>query len=46
LFLFLVLLADESQEVKVNQSHYSPDVPRGFQEVKAPRFRDNGTGWW
>jgi hypothetical protein len=20
-------------------------VPRGFQEVKAPRFRDNGTGW-
>jgi len=17
-----------------------------FQEVKAPRFRDNGTGWW
>jgi len=20
--------------------------PRGFQEVKAPRFRDNGTGWW
>jgi len=21
------------------------DRPRGFQEVKAPRFRDNGTGW-
>jgi len=20
--------------------------PRQFQEVKAPRFRDNGTGWW
>ena len=20
--------------------------PGGFQEVKAPRFRDNGTGWW
>jgi hypothetical protein len=20
--------------------------PREFQEVKAPRFRDNGTGWW
>ena len=19
---------------------------RGFQEVKVPRFRDNGTGWW
>jgi len=20
--------------------------PRSFQEVKVPRFRDNGTGWW
>ena len=20
--------------------------PRGFQEVRVPRFRDNGTGWW
>jgi hypothetical protein len=20
--------------------------PRGFQEVKVPRFFDNGTGWW
>jgi len=25
------------------QSHYRPEVPRGFQEVKAPRFHDNGT---
>jgi len=22
------------------------DRPRGFQEVKVSRFRDNGTGWW
>ena len=22
------------------------DRRRGFQEVKVPRFRDNGTGWW
>jgi hypothetical protein len=22
------------------------DRPRGFQEVKVPRFHDNGTGWW
>ena len=22
------------------------DRPRGFEEVKNPRFRDNGTGWW
>ena len=20
--------------------------PRGFPEVKVPRFHDNGTGWW
>ena len=20
--------------------------PRGFQDVKVPRFHDNGTGWW
>jgi len=20
--------------------------PRGFHEVKVPRFHDNGTGWW
>jgi hypothetical protein len=20
--------------------------PRGFQEVKVPRFSDNDTGWW
>jgi hypothetical protein len=20
--------------------------PRGFQEVKVPRFHANGTGWW
>jgi len=26
---------------KVNQSHYRPEVPRGFQEVEAPRFHDN-----
>jgi len=23
-----------------------PEGPRGLQEVKVPRFRDNGTGWW
>jgi len=33
-------------KVKVNQSHYSLDRPRGFQEVKVPRLHDNGTGWW
>ena len=35
-----------STKKKVNQSHYRPEVPRGFQEVKVPRLRDNGPGWW
>jgi len=34
---------------RVNQSHYRPgwEGETGeFQEVKVPRFRDNGTVWW
>jgi len=31
---------------KVKQSHYRPEVPRGFQEVKIPGLRDNGPGCW
>jgi len=31
---------------KVKQSHYRPEVLRGFQVVKVPRLRDNGPGWW
>jgi len=26
----------------VNQSHYRPEVPRGFQEVEVLRLSDNG----
>ena len=32
--------------VKVNLSHYRPEVPRGFQEVKVLRLRDNGPECW
>jgi len=32
-------------KVKVNQSRYKLEWPRGFQEVKVPRLCDNGTGW-
>jgi len=28
------------------QARRGPEGPRGFQEVKVPRYRDNGTGWW
>jgi len=30
---------------KVNQSHYRPEVPRGFQEFKVPRLHVSGTEW-
>ena len=31
---------------KVNQFHYRFELPRGFQEVKVPRLRENDTGRW
>jgi len=34
------------EEGKVKQSNYKPEVPRGFQEVKVPRLRDNRPAWW
>jgi len=37
---------DNTTMVKVNQSHYRPKVPRGFQEGKVPRSCENGPGWW
>jgi len=37
---------DNHCKVTVNQSHYRPEGPKGVQEVKVPRLRDNGPGWW
>ena len=41
---------DEMAKLVIKLLSSSPDTglerPRGFQEVKAPRFHDNGTGWW
>ena len=31
---------------RVNQSHYRPEVPGGFQEVKVSRLHDSVPGWW
>jgi len=33
-------------DVKKNCPVTDMDRPRGFQEVKVPRFHDNGAGWW
>jgi len=43
---FLVDVFVSIKVKKVIQSHYRPEVPRGFQEVNVPRLRDNGPGWW
>ena len=43
---FIRICALRVIKVMVNQSHYRPEVPRGFQEVKVPRFCDSGPGWW
>jgi len=32
--------------VKVNQSHYRPEVLRGFQEINVLTLHDNGPGGW
>jgi len=29
----------DKEQLKVNQSHYRPEVSRGFEEVKVPRLR-------
>jgi hypothetical protein len=31
---------------KVEQSSYRPGMARGFQEVKVPKFHNDGIGWW
>jgi hypothetical protein len=36
----------EKYFIKVSSSITSLEWPRGFQEVKVPRFHENGTGWW
>jgi hypothetical protein len=35
-----------SFEERLISSVTNLEWPRGFQEVKVPRFHDNGTGWW
>jgi len=32
--------------IRVKQSVTGLEWPRGFQEVKVPRFHDNSKGWW
>ena len=34
------------KKAKAKQPVTGPEGLTAFQEVKVPRFRDNGTGWW
>ena len=43
-FILIPFLCTHSY-IKVNQSHYRPEVPGGFQKFKVPRLRDSGPGW-
>ena len=48
--LFAVIVIFFPGGIVLRQGKSSPitglDRPIGFQEVKVPRFRENGTGWW
>jgi hypothetical protein len=39
-------MAQRVPGVKVKQPVTGLDWPRGFQEIKVPRFHDSGTEWW
>jgi len=47
---YIISLIVKMLNVTVSYTLRSPitglEWPRGFQEVKVPRFHDNGTGWW
>ena len=46
----LICKHSEKKKIKALRDKSSPvtglEWPWGFQEVKVPRFHDNGTGWW
>jgi hypothetical protein len=37
---------DGGKVVSLSRPVTGLEWPRGFQEVKVPRFLENGTGWW
>jgi len=39
-------MLSELNDKKVIQSHHRHEVSRGFHEVRVPRLRDSGAGWW
>jgi hypothetical protein len=44
--MFLKIIIVSKGKGKAVSTVTGLEWPRGFQEVKVPRFHDNGTGWW
>ena len=45
-FTYIYIYINICIKVKVKQPVTGLEWLRGSQEVKVPRFHDNGTGWW
>jgi hypothetical protein len=43
---FLTTAQDGGKVVSLSSPVTGLEWPRGFQEIKAPRFLDNETVWW
>jgi len=50
IIIIIIIIIITAIELSLGGSKIGPvtglEWPRGFQEVKVPRFHDNGTGWW
>jgi len=44
--LFFSRISWGNVNIRVISAVTGLEWPRVFQEVKVPRFHDNGTGWW
>jgi len=46
IYIYIYMYIHNLPPVRVNGHITGLEWPRGFLEVKVPRLRDNGTGWW
>ena len=44
--LFFSRISWRNVNITVSSTVTGLEWPRRFQDVKVPRFDDNGTGWW
>ena len=46
IYIYIYICREREREREQSSPITGLDRPRMFQEVKVPRLRDNGTGWW